>query len=56
MRHQLNPQLMYTLTASVVVVSETGQLLEGPLSTSITINATTTTIYIRFHFNEMLMI
>ena len=28
----LDPQLMYNLTVSVVVVSETGQLLEGPSS------------------------
>ena len=27
---ELDPQLTYTLTAIVVVVSETGQLLEGP--------------------------
>ena len=26
----LDPQLMYNLTVSLVVVSETGQLLEGP--------------------------
>ena len=38
----LDPQLMYTLAASVVVVNEAGQLLEGPLSSSIAINATTT--------------
>ena len=36
----LGPQLMYTLTVSAVVVSETGQLLEGPSSLPITINST----------------
>ena len=36
----LDPQLMYTLTVSVVVLSETGQLLEGPSSSPITINST----------------
>ena len=36
----LNPQLMYTLTVSAAVVSETGQLLEGPSSSPITINST----------------
>ena len=36
----LDPQLMYTLTVSAAVVSETGQLLEGPSSSPITINST----------------
>ena len=36
----LDPQLMYTLAVSVAVVSETGKLLEGPSSSSITINST----------------
>ena len=36
----LDPQLMYTLTVRVAVVSETGQLLEGPSSSPITINST----------------
>ena len=33
----LDPQLMYTLTVRVAVVSETGQLLEGPSSSPITL-------------------